>query len=710
MKLSWPSTPVLLQMEATECGAACLAMIMARHGHPITLEAARVACATARDGVDAARLVAAAESYGLETRGLKREPETLGGLPLPMILHWNFDHFVVLEKIRAGRFTILDPACGKRVLNRREFGQSFTGVALVMQPGERFVKAGRLQSTWRTLFDEAKRSPDAIGLTAVLGLLAVAPMLAVTAAIATFSDHVVGQARFEWGLGVLITLLAASVVGFGLALLSGQIAATLRAKIAAHVAVSGMWRALFLPLSFFSQRNAGEVVSRLRLGAEFGGVVAGPLVRLIPDAIALLSYLVILLSFAPAIAVAAAATGAVSVLLMVLLSRRIIVANAASQIAEGAAAGTLTAGMAALETYRLHGRESLLVERVAAAEDTALDREQRIGLLRTLGAIVPKAAGLLLTIVVLFVGAHLVMRGSLTLGGLMACQVLVGLLTGPLVALSASLAQIQEAAGAIARINDLKNYPMNRASDPDRERRVPTTQRNSLRLDNVSFGFSPGHTLLANITLEFAPGRMVAIMGPSGVGKSALARLAAGIIEPSSGTISIGGVPLQDWPPDLLRRTLLYVPQQPAVFSATIEENLGLWDPAIGQADLAKALQLSGLHGVVARRCDGMHTSLSGHVPSLSGGEVQRLALARALARTPAFLVLDETTSALDFATEVEILDRLRASGASVLIVTHRTGTALRCDEMILLSEGGGITRGLPSDLVDLAAEEKRAA
>lgn len=691
-----PRMPAILQMEAAECGAACLAMILARHGRPITLEAARIACATARDGVDAARLVAAAESYGLEARGLRREPETLRDLPFPMILHWNFDHFVVLESCSRNRFVILDPASGRRVLNRREFGQSFTGIVLVLQPGPHFRREGRFPSTLHLLLAEAKRSPDAVLGAALLGLVGIVPALAMTGAIAVFSDHVIGQARFDWGIAVLGVLLVAVLAQGVIALLNGLIVAALRAKIAAHVAAVGMWRALHLPISFFAQRSAGEVVSRLRLGSDLGGVVAGPLLRLVPDGIALLGFLGLLATFAPLLALAIAGVACVNVILMAMLATRIAAANAGLQVADGVAAGTLTAGLAALDTYRLHGREALLVERVAAVEDAALEQEQRIGLLRTLGAVAPQASAMLMLAIVICLGAWMVMRGELTLGGLIACQVLAGLLNAPLIGMAGAMPHLHEAAGAFARMGDLTNYPSARAFDANRpESTLPLPALGKLRLEAIGFGFAPGSPLFRNVTLDFEPGRLIAIMGASGAGKSTLARIAAGLIDPWEGRVLLDGVPLEQWPQDELRRVLAYVPQQAAVFSASIEDNLTLRDAMVTQPNMAAALEEAELQPVVAGRSAGMQTRLSGHAPGLSGGEVQRLALARALARKPSVLILDETTSALDFTTESAILARLRNSGACVIIVTHRVGTALRCDELVHIASGGRIVRGV---------------
>jgi ABC-type bacteriocin/lantibiotic exporter with double-glycine peptidase domain len=601
----------------------------------------------------------------------------------------------VLESCRRGRFVIHDPAAGRRVLDRGEFGQSFTGIALVLQPGPSFRRGGRFSPTARRLLAEAARAPDAVLGAALLGLVAIVPGLAITGAIAVFSDHVIGQERFDWAPAVLGILLVAGLVQFMIAILNGLIAAALRAKIAAQVAAGGMWRTLHLPISFFAQRSAGEIVSRLNRNAERGQVVATSLLRLMPDGIALFGYLSALAAFAPTIAAVIAAVALVNFLLMGRLATRISVANAALQVAEGVAAGALTTGIAALDNYRLHGREMLLLERVTAAEDKTLEHERRIGLLRTIGTVAQQFSAMLMMAIVLCLGAWLVMQGQLTLGGLIACQVLAGLLNAPLIGMAGAMPNLHEAAGAYTHIGERKNYPSARLVEASElAANLPLPCRGRLRLDAIRFGFAPGNPLFEDVTLDFEPGRLVAIMGASGAGKSTLARIAAGLIEPWEGRVMLDGVPLEQWPQDELRRELAYVPQQAAVFSASIKENLTLRDAMVTEPDLAAALARAGLQNVVAGRSAGIETLLSGHAPGLSGGEVQRLALARALARKPRVLILDETTSALDFATETGILDQLRRSGASVLIVTHRVGTAMRCDELVLIAGGGRIIRG----------------
>lgn len=484
--------PVVLQMEAAECGAACLAMLLGAHGRQISLEEARIACSTSRDGVDAARLIAAGETFGLVCRGLRLEPADLDTLPMPAILHWNFEHFVVLERVAARGYMIVDPAVGRRWVDRGEFGRSFTGIVLSFAPGPEFVRSAARRSTLGQLIEEAFQSKDAIAVGAVLGLLEIVPAIALAGAIGAFTDQVAGTGQQSWSPWIVVVLAAVCLMQFLNAIVGGRVVAAFRAKVATHVAVSGFWRVLHLPISFFAERSAGEVVSRLRLGSELGGIVAGPLARMLPDLVAAAGFLAVLAALAPKVAVAVAVVAAVSVAAMIALSQRVATANAAWQIAEGAAAGAMIAGFDALATYKLHGREHLFIERQAALEDVALDREQRVGLLRALANAAPAAFGLVTTVTVLATGALLVMDGNLTLGGLIACQLIAGLLNAPVAGLAAAFPRLQEATGAFARIDDLARHPLAHGFSRERQSAGPVKVQGRIVLDRVGFAFDSG--------------------------------------------------------------------------------------------------------------------------------------------------------------------------------------------------------------------------
>ena len=438
----WRRPPIrpVLQMEVAECGAASLAMVLGAHGREIALEEARERCGTSRDGVDAAALVRAAESYGLTVKALRREPETLGDLPLPAILHWSFDHFVVLEKIRGTRFTVLDPAAGRRVVDADEMDRCFTGLAIAMVPGEKFL-------AWR---------PSAVGDRRAGG--AGAGIVGRDRRRVSLR-HPWNSSRFPavgcggnfrrpcpWTNRDAVADRYARRCGSCRALLQASLGAlrewtvaSLKTKIGVVVAARAFHHALFLPLSFFAQRHASEVVSRLRIGSELGATIAGPLARILPNVVTAAAYVAVIALYDWMLGLVVAAVSLLNLVVLNGLSRRLVETNRLQHVLEGTAGGVATAGFAAFDAFRLLGRQDLMARKWLAAEEAALDAEQRLGLVRTLASLGPVAAGLLVVTVVLCVGAWRVMQGDLSVGGLLALQVLAGLCSVPIAALASRL-------------------------------------------------------------------------------------------------------------------------------------------------------------------------------------------------------------------------------------------------------------------------------
>jgi ABC-type bacteriocin/lantibiotic exporter with double-glycine peptidase domain len=685
----------ILQMEAAECGAACLAMVLSAHGREIALEDARERCGTSRDGVDAAALARAGESYGLKVKAVRREPEDLAELPLPAILHWNFNHFVVLEAVKGDRFVLLDPAVGRRVVTRTELGKALTGLVLVMAPGETFRTGGRRPMALPALLRQAAGSWDAMAIVFACGVVGIVPGLVLAGAIQTYSDYVVAQGRRDWLIFLIVALAATLLVQAMLGALREWTVASLKSKIGVVVAARAFEHVLFLPLSFFAQRNAGEVVSRLRIGSEIGGTVAGPLAQMLPNIAVAGGYLAIIWLYDAVLGGIVTAIALANLVVLIRLSERLSEATRLQNVLEGAASGVATAGFMAFDAFRLLGREALFASRWLTAEEAALDAEQRLGRIRAAVNLGPAAAMLLISMCVLGAGAFRVMQGDLALGGLLALQVLAGLVAAPIAAIASHYCALQESAGALMRLDDLIDHAadsqINRSAPrPATSAEAAAPAGSALRFEALGFGFGTGADLFSGLDLAFSPNELTAITGVSGAGKSTLARLAAGLVAPRAGRVLFEGRALGDWPHESLRRRLQYVPQASAVMSGTIRDNITMWDETIGQDAIDAALELAGAQEMVAR-AGGLTAMLSADRPGLSGGEIQRLALARALARRPQVLVLDETTSALDALSEQRVLDGLKRSGAAVLLVSHRPGSIRRCDRVLHLDGTGGV-------------------
>ncbi len=690
---------LILQMEAAECGAACLAMVLSTYGRHIGLEEARERCGTSRDGVDAAALVRAAESYGLKVKAVSREPEELAQLPLPAILHWNFNHFVVLQAVKGDQFTILDPACGKRLVDRKEFGRSFTGLTLAVAPGPSFQAGGFRPSIIAALLKEAAGSYDGLAIMFACGVMAIIPGLLLSGLVQTFTSYVLSSGERQWLLPIVGGLAAVIAIQSLLTAMRGWIVARLTAKISMTVAARAFEHALFVPLSFYSQRSPGDVVSRLRTGSEIGGMVAGPLGQFVPNLIVICAYLAVISVYDLVLGVAIAVIAVANIMVLVRLSRRLSEANHLHSTLDGTASGIAAAGFMAFDSFRLLGREDLFAKRWIDAEEAAIDAEQQLSTAKALANLGPLASSLLISACVLLLGAWRVMQGDLELDALMALQVLAALVASPIASIASGYCAIQDSAGALMRLNDLAAYPpeqiiRRQAGDLDRTAFAMLAQdRDSivqLRLNGVSFGYGTRAPVLDKVILDIPAGRLTAVVGPSGAGKSTFARICAGMLSPREGQVTLGGRSLAQWPHDMLRQHLLYVPQKSAVVSGSIRENVTMWNEGINDNDIYRVLELLDLTRVVDLK-GGLDAPLAAHQATLSGGEIQRLALARALVLKPSVLILDEVTSALDTLSERTAIDALRHSGATVVLVTHRLGSESRCDHILRLDGRGGV-------------------
>ncbi|MEM8974147.1 MAG: cysteine peptidase family C39 domain-containing protein [Pseudomonadota bacterium] len=678
----------ILQMEAAECGAACLAMVLSAYGRYVALEEARSRCGVGRDGASVPAIARAAETYGLTTKALRREPQTLKDLPLPAILHWSFDHFVVLERISGGRFHLIDPAVGRRSVDASEMGRCFTGIALAFAPELDFKPGGKRQSTFSALKKWSSGSWDGMGLVFLLGLIGVVPGLVASGAVSTFSTYVIGQERPIWLIAVVLALAVAILMQAGIAWMQARIVAALRAKVSAIVSARTFERLLLLPLKFFAQRDASELVARLRVGAEIGSTIAGPMAGLAPTIVTGLAYIGVIGLYDPILGAVVAGIALANALIIASLSRRMTGSARLSNVLQGVASGVATSGFAAFGAYRSLGQESLLARRWMNAEEAALDAEQRLGTHRILAKLGPNASELLIAITVLSAGAFRTMQGDIAMGDLLALQVLAGFAAGPVSQTAQYVCALQQSAGPLSRLDDIENYPLDPIVGPNtRPFRTRPLGSSVLEIDDVSFAYEASAPLFANVSLSLEPGTVTGILGPSGSGKSTLAKIAAGMFSPTEGAVRLGGRHLHSWSHQDLRKRLQYVPQSSSLITGSIKDNITMYDSSISDEAIANALELAGAAGFVSR-AGGVEAQVSSHNPCFSGGEIQRLALARALAREPDVLVLDEVTSALDNETERAVMASLKSFGGVVLLVTHRQGSMTRCDSIVVIEAG----------------------
>ncbi|HET7731010.1 MAG TPA: NHLP family bacteriocin export ABC transporter peptidase/permease/ATPase subunit [Usitatibacter sp.] len=693
-------TPTVLQLEAVECGAAALAMVLAFHGRYVPLEQMRVDCGVSRDGSKAGGLLRAARAHGLVARGFRKEPEELAALPLPAILFVNFNHFVVLEGFRGGRAYLNDPARGRRSVSAEELDQAFTGVVLTFEPGPGFERGGHAPSVSRSLAQYMDGFQAAVAIAFLLGLLLVLPGLVLPWLLGRFVDEVL-VAKLP---GVAAPLLG----GLALATAARSLLLWLQARFllqsfdraATGAARRFLGRALVLPMSFYAQRSAGEIAARVELNERAAEALSKDLAHLALDLLTASFFLVLMVRLDARLALVVVACLALELAAWRALARRTAEISQELSVQAGKLAGIATGALAGIESIKAGGQETALFSKWIGLQVRFLNssaRAQRVTL--WLGE-APTLISLVAHLAVLGWGAALIMQGSFSVGDLVAFQVLLAGFTAPVHAFFGATQKMQTLRGDLARLDDVLHHAREPGVGLEAAPEASAPLAGALEFRGVTFGYAKGEKpLVEDFSLALRPGGRVALVGASGSGKSTLARIAAGLYAPWSGEILFDGKPRSAYDRAQLAAGVAYVDQDVSLFEGTVRENLTLWDSAPDEA-LRAALRDAALDEEVLARPGGLDAALEEGARNLSGGQRQRLEIARALVRSPALLILDEATSALDPASEALVEANLRRRGVTCLVVAHRLSTVRDADEIVVLDAGRVVERGTHDQLM----------
>ncbi|MFG3583076.1 NHLP family bacteriocin export ABC transporter peptidase/permease/ATPase subunit [Streptomyces sp. NPDC047990] len=698
-------TPTVLQMEAVECGAASLAMVLGHHGRYIPLEELRIACGVSRDGSRASNLLKAARSYGLTAKGMQMDTAALADVQAPAILFWEFNHYVVYDGMgrRLGRrgVYINDPGKGRRFVPMEDFDTSFTGVVLVMEPGPGFRTGGRRPGVLGAMPARLRGTSGTMPAAVLASLLLVAVGAAVPALSRTYIDTYLigGQTSL---LGVLFASMGACVV-LTVLLTWLQQANLLHGRIVSSTLSSARFlrHLLRLPVTFFSQRSPADLVQRLQSNDAVAETLARDLAAAGVDAVVVVLYAVLLYTYDPQLT----AVG-IGVALLNVVAMRVVIRLRAARTAKLRAdsarlTNTAYTGLQLIETMKATGGEDGYFRKWAGQHATTLEEQQRLGVPSAwLGVVAPTLATLN-SALILWIGGLRAMEGHISVGLLVAFQALVTRFTAPLTRLNGVAGRIQDFAADVARLKDVESF----RADPlyERSGTGDSTRRlhGHVELENITFGYSPlDKPLLTGFSLTVGPGRQVALVGGSGSGKSTVSRLISGLYTPWEGTIRIDGQRLEDIPRGALAASVSFVDQDVFLFEGTVRDNVALWDPSIPDEAVVTALQDAALYDIVVRRPGGIHSRVEQDGRNFSGGQRQRLEIARALVRRPSILVLDEVTSALDAETEQTVIDNLRKRGCACVVIAHRLSTVRDSDEIVVLQHGTIVERGRHDALV----------
>jgi NHLM bacteriocin system ABC transporter peptidase/ATP-binding protein len=696
-------TPTILQMEASECGAAALGIVLAYYGAWIPLEQLRTACGVSRDGSKASNIVMAARSFGLSARGFRREPATLHEVPMPCIIHWNFNHFVVLEGIDGDRVYINDPALGRRRIDMAELDLAFTGVVLTMERTEQFKKLGSEPRGLRLLLRELRGSKTAVGLLVVVSFALVAPSIVAAGFSKIFVDDILVRHASGWLVPLLIGMAVTATFRAILTMVRQSLLLRLQTKLAVVMISRFLWHVMALPVEFFTQRHAGDVASRVSTNEQIARLLSGGIAANALNLTSIVLFAIAMAIYDLPLAVIGVGMSLMNVLALRLMGDRRQDVSRGLAIERGKLIGATVSAVRTIETLKASGLEDEAFGQWAGIQAKALNAEQELGVSSAMLDLLPTLFSGLTVAAILGFGGLRVIEGSLTLGSLVAFQSLMASFSEPVTELVNYVGSFQTIKGALERLEDVYNYPTDKSGEALAADRFPPKLAGRVELRNVQFGYSALEPpLLADLSISVPPGARIALVGASGSGKSTLARLICGLYRPWSGEIRIDGWTLPEIPPQVFANSIAYVDQDVFLFEGTARDNLTLWDATATEADLSQALRDAAIHDDIAARAGNYDCYVNEGGTNFSGGQRQRIEIARALVSNPSVIVLDEATGALDPITEKSIDDSLRRRGCTCIIIAHRLSTIRDCDEIILLQRGKIVERGTHEHLMAL--------
>jgi NHLM bacteriocin system ABC transporter peptidase/ATP-binding protein len=702
-------TPTVLQMEATECGAACLAILLRHFGRVVPLLELRQVCGVTRDGSDAASLLRAANLYGLEGKGYRMDLSTLRQQKPPLILFWEFNHFLVLEGFQGQRVAINDPASGPRWVSLGTFSAGFTGVVLQLQPGPTFRRGGRVPNPWRLVGSRLRQEWRPALFSLLAGLLLILPQLAMPVFTQIYIDDVWGSALRQW----LKPMLWAMALTIGLQAIGSQLQLLgnrhLSRRLETRGAIGFERHVLALPDGFFRQRYAGDVSQRQMLNRQVAEFISQRLLPLLSGVLLLVLYLLLTLAYSPLLGLVVTLTTALNALMVMISLRQQRDATLQLQKDSGKAGGTLMAALYEIDMVKSTSIESDVLQRFDGHQRKVQSFLHQLSLRQAALGLVPTLLNQLNTLGVLFVGFLLVLDGRLTLGMLLAAQQVAAGLKGEVDRLVAFVSDLPEIETAVLRLQDVLDNPRDPLLLTITPPSIPPwpADRDQLSgqvdLEDLTYRFAPVRPpLIQGLSVSIAPGMRVALVGASGSGKSTLVRLIAGLLQPSSGVIHFDGYPITAIPRTVVVASLAMVQQEIAIYGMSIRENLCLWRDHLTDEQLLNACHDAQLMEVIEALPDGLNSRLAEGGRNLSGGQRQRVELARALLQNPSILILDEATSALDAETEQRVEEALRRRACTQIVVAHRLSTVRDADLILVLEQGQVVQRGRHEALISV--------
>ena len=695
--------PVIMQMEALECGAACLAMILAYYRKWIPLEQVRYDCGVSRDGSNMKNVYLAAQHYGLEVHGYRMEPEGLKeNGSFPCIIHWDFNHFVVLDGFRGGKAVLNDPARGVVKVSMEEFDESFTGLVLTFAPGEGFEPSGKRRSTLEFARKRLKGAAPAVVfvvLTSVITYLfkVISPVMS-----RIFYDRLLSGRAPDWVYPFLAVLTA--LTAFELIVQWAQTVYSL--KINGKMAIEGnagyMWKILRLPMNFFSQRMTGDIMQRQMTNATIAGTLVQTVAPLALNTVMMFFYLIIMLRYSVEMTLVGIASLVINLLTARYLAEKHVNLTRVQMRDEGKLASATMAGISQTETIRASGAEAGFFRKWSGYQASVNTQQVKYDTLTARIGLIPEFISTASNYLVLFMGVYLAMNGKFTIGMITTFQGLLGYFMEPAMTLVDAGQTIQEMRTDMERVEDVMEYPDDPAllNSADTGEESYAKLKGDVEVKHVTFGYSRlGEPVITDFSMHLKPGSRVAIVGASGCGKSTVSKLITGLYQPWEGEILFDEKPVAEIPRSVFTGSVAMVDQEIVLFEDTIANNIRMWDESIADFEVILAARDAQIHDDIMMRPGGYQGKLIENGRDLSGGQRQRLEIARVLAQDPSIVILDEATSALDAKTEYELVKAVKDRGITCIVVAHRLSTIRDCDEIIVLEKGKIVERGTHKDL-----------
>lgn len=689
--------PVILQLETLECGAASLAMVMAYYNKWVPLEQLRVDCGVSRDGSNAKNLLLAARSYGMSAKGYRMEPQGLKeNGRFPCIIHWNFNHFVVLDGFRRNRAVLNDPARGLVEVSMEEFDQAFTGVCILLEPAEGFVPDGKPKSMLGFVRKRLTGAKDALIFTTLVALIAALIGVINPVFSRVFVDRLLTGLNPGWVTPFFVLLTVFALIQIALSGMQAIYALKLQGKLAIKANAEFMWHVIRMPVDFFSQRMAGDIVARKSTNESIASTLINTLAPTVLNLAMMAVYLLVILRFSVALTLIGVTGMVINILVNRYISGKRINISRVQMRDEAKLASTTVAGIEMIETIKASGAENGFFEKWAGYQASVNSQNVKALKMNEYYGLIPQLVSTLVNMGILALGMFLILQGEFTVGMLFAFQMMLTAFMNPVMELANTGTTIREMRTNMERIEDVLEYPVDVEYPAEYPADVSYDKLSgNLELRNVTFGYSRlAPPLIENFSMTLKAGQKVAFVGSSGCGKSTLSKLISGLYKPWSGEILFDGKPISEIDRNVFTGSLAVVDQDITLFEDSIANNIKMWDSSIEDYEMILASRDAMLHEDIMQRDGGYQYRMLEGGKDFSGGQRQRMEIARVLSQDPTILIMDEATSALDAQTEYDVVKAIKDRGITCVVIAHRLSTIRDCDEIIVLDHGRIVERG----------------